>query len=72
MIYYYTLYLKQLFYFYKNKTYNLIMNKMTLYEKLRIVLIIVQIIVTLGLPFVVVYVNNHLNEKPKCEVTLEK
>lgn len=48
------------------------MNKMTLYEKLRIVLIIVQIIVTLGLPFVVVYVNNHLNEKPKCEVTLEK
>jgi len=42
------------------------MHKMSLYEKLRIVLIIVQIVVTLGLPFVVVHVNNHINLKNKC------
>jgi hypothetical protein len=42
------------------------MQKMSLYEKLRIVLIIVQILVTLGLPFVVVHVNNHINVKNKC------
>lgn len=42
------------------------MFKMTLYEKLRIILIVVQILVTLGLPFVVVHVNDHINFKNKC------
>ena len=37
---------------------------MTLYEKLRLILIIIQIIVTLGVPFVVVHVNSQLNSGP--------
>lgn len=40
---------------------------MTLYEKLRIWLIIVQIFVTLGVPFVVVKINTHLNTTKQCE-----
>lgn len=47
------------------------MQKMSLYEKLRIILIIVQIFVTLGLPFVVVHVNNHINDKNRCNLIKE-
>jgi hypothetical protein len=48
------------------------MSKMSLYEKLRIVLIVVQILVTLGLPFVVVHVNGLINEKSKCESLIKE
>jgi hypothetical protein len=42
---------------------------MTLYEKVRIGLIILQILVTLGVPFVVIKVNTHLNTTSKpCEI----
>jgi hypothetical protein len=39
---------------------------MTRYERLRIILVVVNLFVTLGLPFVILYVNAKLNSQQPC------
>lgn len=41
---------------------------MTKYEKVRIALVIVNILITLGLPFIVVHINTKLNPQTPCRI----
>jgi hypothetical protein len=41
---------------------------MSKYEKIRIGLVVVNILITLGLPFVVVHLNARLNNPVPCQV----
>lgn len=41
---------------------------MTRYEKIRIVLVVVNLMITLGLPFVILHVNAKLNNPQPCQV----
>jgi hypothetical protein len=41
---------------------------MTKYEKIRIVLVVVNLLITLGLPFVILHVNAQLNNHQPCQI----
>lgn len=41
---------------------------MTKYERFRLILTVINIVITLGLPFIVIHVNAQLNHNNPCKV----